>query len=99
VRSRQFLISMARGDRTAAHRTAAKLVALSGAGETVRQAFESRDDKTALDAFLARSIATTSRDFDARRSHTTRLAALEALRGRPDAALDWLEQAETDRNP
>jgi DNA-binding winged helix-turn-helix (wHTH) protein len=99
VRSRQFLISMSRGDWTAAHRTAARLVALSGAGETVRQAFEARDDKTALDAFLARSIAMTSRDSDARRSHTTRLAALEALRGRPDAALDWLEQAETDRNP
>jgi DNA-binding winged helix-turn-helix (wHTH) protein len=98
VRSRQFMISMARGDWTAAHRTAAKLVALSGATDAVRQAFESSDDTTALDTFLARSVAITLRDAGARRAHVTQLAALEALRGRADAALDWLEQAEADRN-
>src|SRR5207245_3228931 len=51
VRSRQFMIHMARHDWPAAHRTAAALVAVSGASEAVQRRFEAQDPAVALETF------------------------------------------------
>jgi DNA-binding winged helix-turn-helix (wHTH) protein len=97
VRSRQFMIQMARRDWPAAHKTAAALVAASGASEDGQRRFALQDHATALDAFIARSIALTQTGTP--RVDAVRLAAFETLRGNTDAALSWLERAIQDRDP
>ncbi len=99
VRSRQFMIHMARRDWPAAHRTAAALVAVSGASEAVQRRFETQDPAVALETFLERSIAMNAAQGPGRRARATHVAALETLRGHPDAALGWLEQAAREHDP
>jgi len=91
VRSEQFKIFMAQGRLTDAHRAAAGIVDASGVSREVARGFVADRAIDAIESFLQRSIELNTR--------ATELAGLEALRGRTDAALGWLEQAAWERDP
>src|SRR5207249_271429 len=71
----------------------------TGASAAVQRRFEAQDPAVALETFLERSIAMNAAQGPGRRARATHVAALETLRGHPDAALGWLEQAAREHDP
>ena len=96
VRSREFMINMARHDWRAAHESATALVVASGAPAAAQQRFRAMDANVAVNAFIARSVGASKA---ARRPAAIQLAALEAIHGDISSALDSLERAADDRDP
>jgi DNA-binding winged helix-turn-helix (wHTH) protein/tetratricopeptide (TPR) repeat protein len=97
VELRLLAVHAARGDWSAAQRSAVAILDASGTADDVRARFADRDPREAVRSFLRRSAADLASRPPRDRVSPTRIATLHALLGDTSAALDWLERAAGER--
>jgi tetratricopeptide (TPR) repeat protein len=97
VELRLLAVHAARGDWSAAQRSAVAILDASGTADDVWARFADRDPREAVRSFLRRSAADLASRPPRDRVSPTRIATLHALLGDTSAALDWLERAAGER--
>jgi tetratricopeptide (TPR) repeat protein len=99
VQFSRLRLAAARGDWRGAHEAASAILEANGQPETVRRRFGQQPPRSAVAAFLRRSVDLTKAAAANQDVSPMRLATLFALLDDRDAAIAWLEAAASQHDP
>ena len=99
VQFSRLRLAVARGDWRGAHEAAGAILEANGQPETVRRRFAQEPARSAVAAFLRRSVDLTKAAAVNQDMAPMRLATLFALLDDRDAAIGWLEAAASQHDP